>query len=102
MGGGNIGMNMHNLETISVEARDITTFWTIRLDVKDKYGNIFAVDLYVDNFDEETMKRHATALQQGADKIRELFKAKRTPCKSCKGTGDCGTCEGTRAGKVEE
>lgn len=102
MGGGNIGMNVHNTNQVSVEARDITTFWTIRLDVKDQYGNIFAVDLYVNDFDEETMKRHATALQAGADSIRELFKAKQKPCKECKGTGDCGTCEGTKVGTVEK
>jgi hypothetical protein len=69
-------MDVHDTNQVTVEARDIGTFWTIRFDVIDDQGNLLAVDLYVQNFREETMKRHATALQEGADAIRELFKAK--------------------------
>ncbi len=87
---GHFGMNLHHTGSIKVEARDIDSFWTIHIAAADKGGNVFEIDYYVEDFDEETMKAHATALQQGADSIRELFKKKGKP-KHCQHDGDMTT-----------
>ena len=73
---GHIGMNVHNTKTLDVLARDIDTFWTLQITSRDHDENIFAVDLYVSEFDADQMQAYADALREGADRVEKLAERK--------------------------
>jgi hypothetical protein len=74
------GINVHDVKSVEVVARDIQTFWTIQFTSRDRADGQFTVDLYVHSFDADEMEKLASSLAAGAKSIRELAKTK-APCK---------------------